>query len=166
MKIAPLGYSELYRRVTAHIGPDRAPTLIGFDGKGAAGKSSAATWLAWQLGIPSLHLDLYLSRPVDQGPIDWRVDDLNRCVDSRGDHRCLIIEGVLLLDALTKIQSRKLGYLVFVENEPLPSPHTMSLESRVIDPREFALENQVERYFERANPKARADLVLSWREPT
>ena len=165
MKTAPAEYSELYRCVTEHIGPDRNPTVIGFDGDGSAGKSSAATWLAWQLGIPSLHLDLYLTRPVDQGPIEWRVEELDRCMQARGNHRCLIVEGVLLLDALSQVHSRELGYLVFVENVSYRPSYPIAPEVRVIDPREYALENQVARYFARSNPKDRADFFLSWSEP-
>jgi hypothetical protein len=168
MKTAPTEYSSLLESVSAFIGPNRAPTIIGFDGEGGAGKTSAALWLAWQLGIPALHLDLFTRTPTEKAtPINWRFDDLNRCVASRGNDRCLIIEGVLLLDALTEVQGRKLGYLVFVENIRPPTAHVRPrTDSELKDAREFSLTNQVARYFGRAKPKERANFVLSWQEPT
>jgi hypothetical protein len=165
MKIAPPEYDHLYRNVAEYIGPNRKPTLIGFDGAGAAGKSSAASWLAWQLGIPTIHLDLFLARPIDEGPIEWCIEDLARCIDARSSHRCLIVEGVLLLDALSKITTRKIGYLIFVECKQSQIAQAISIESRVSDPREFSLENQVTAYCRRRNSKALAHFNLSWQEP-
>jgi hypothetical protein len=163
MKTAPSSYAELYRRVSEHIGPDRTPTLIGFDGQGDAGKSSAASWLAWQLGIPSLHLDLYLSRAVAQGPIQWRINELANSISAR-ENRCLIVEGVLLLDAIGQIPNRTLGYHVFVENRAIDSLYPTDPDEFEKDQREFALENQVGGYFRRTRPKQRADFVLAWHE--
>ncbi len=165
MKTAPSEYDRLYENVTSHIGPDRKPTLIGLDGKGGAGKSSAANWLAWQFGIAAIHLDLFLARPVDQGPIEWRIDDLTRCIEARGHHRCLILEGVLLLDALSKIAMRQIGFLIFVECKPNYLTHPTPFETCVTDPREFALENQVEAYLKRTHSRQSANFILSWQEP-
>lgn len=166
MMKAPDAYRELLDCVKKLIGPDRRPKLVGFDGEGGAGKSSAASWLAWQLGMPSLHLDLFLARPVHEGPMTWRIDDLDRCIAALGDHRPLIVEGVLLLDAFMRIRARKLDYLVYVENTRLTTNSSCRpWDDDIKDTREFSLENQVARYFARANPKGRADFILSWQEP-
>ncbi len=165
MMQAPAAYGELLERADTLIGPNRNPIVIGFDGECGAGKSSAASWLAWQLGMPSLHLDLFLAPPVEDEPITWRIDDLERCIAARGD-RPLIIEGVLLLDVFARIRARKLDYLVYVEvTNNSGSERDSDWDDDIEHSREFALENQVARYFARANPKERADFILSWHEP-
>jgi hypothetical protein len=108
-----------------------------------------------------------MNAPIDSGVPALFVAKPNRCVASRGNDRCLIIKGVLLLDALTEVQGRKLGYLVFVENIRPPTAHVRPrTDSELKDAREFSLTNQVARYFGRAKPKERANFVLSWHEPT
>jgi thymidylate kinase len=85
--------------------------LIAIDGADNAGKSSLASWLAWQLGMPAVQLDLYLT---SLRHIQWLADDLNRVVNRRLDRdRPLIIDGVLALDALDQIKRRP-NFLVFV----------------------------------------------------
>jgi ATPase family protein associated with various cellular activities (AAA) len=84
------------------IRPDRRPLLIGIDGPDGVGKSSLASWLCWQLEMPSIHLDLYLV--PDSKPQQWRTNDLERVIQTRIDKsKPVIVEGVLLLDALDKI---------------------------------------------------------------
>jgi hypothetical protein len=56
---------ELLACIKEALTPDRLPLLIAIDGADLAGKSSLASWLAWQLGMPAVQLvDLYL--------IKWR----------------------------------------------------------------------------------------------
>ena len=62
MKSALPAYASLYEHVRQQIGPDRKPVIIGLDGESGSGKSSAASWLAWQFEMPSIHLDLFLVR--------------------------------------------------------------------------------------------------------
>jgi hypothetical protein len=91
--------------------PNRLPLLIAIDGADCSGKSSLASWLAWQLGMPAVQLDLYLT---DLRPIQWLVDDLARVVACRLDRdRPLIVDGVLILDALNQL-GRTPEFLVFV----------------------------------------------------
>jgi hypothetical protein len=109
----PIAHSaELLHRIKEALTPNRLPLLIAIDGADGIGKSSLASWLAWQLGIPTVHLDLFLGRP---GSIQWRVEDLKRTVDCRGE-RPLIVEGALVLDALEQIES-KADFVVFVKGE-------------------------------------------------
>src|SRR4051812_33242489 len=101
-KSAPPMYDELLAKVTTALGPNREPILIGFDGTGCAGKSSAApdttrsfdsefghlyrdfsSWLAWQLGMPAIYLDLFLHEPDFKSPLQWRADEVARCLESR-----------------------------------------------------------------------------------
>jgi len=52
---SPLPGSEaLLRKVQEALGPDRLPLLIAIDGADGIGKSSLASWLAWQLGAPAI----------------------------------------------------------------------------------------------------------------
>ena len=105
---APIQRSdELLDRIEA-----RRPLLIAIDGADGIGKSSLASWLAWQLGMPTVHLDLFLT---SLHPIQWLTADLKRAVDRRLDlKRPVIVEGVMVLDALDQI-GRKADLVVYVE---------------------------------------------------
>jgi uridine kinase len=162
MIVAPPSYHELRTRVVDALGPDRKPLLIGLDGRDGHGKTSAACWLAWQLGMPAIYLDLFLRRNEVPAPIGWRSDDLSRCLAARNDQP-IIIEGILLLDVMDGL-NKSLDYLIFVEKVDPPHPRDRSLDDDLVDPREFALSNQVSRYFHRRVPLARADVRLVWSE--
>jgi hypothetical protein len=83
-------YARPYDKVSARLGPQRLPLLIGIDGANGCGKSSTASWLAWQCLI------------------DLRI---------RQEKRPVIVEGILLLEALATVD-RKPDVLVFVDGEP------------------------------------------------
>jgi hypothetical protein len=143
--VAPPAYLDARRCVAEALGPDRRPLLIGVDGADGAGKSSFASWIAWQFGMPSLHLDLYLVR--GSSPIAWYSDDLLRAIQSRLDmRRPLIVEGVMLLDALANVGCSP-DVLIFVIN------------------RAFAGNMNLGGYFDRAKPQERANFTLVWTEP-
>jgi hypothetical protein len=104
------GSVALLEKVQARLGPNRLPLLIAIDGPDGVGKSSLASWLAWQVGAPSVHLDLYLNR--DSKPLSWKVAELRRIVGTRvGGGQPVVVEGVMILDALTAI-GRKADFLV------------------------------------------------------
>jgi pantothenate kinase-related protein Tda10 len=93
---------ELLDRIKEALTPDRLPLLIAIDGSDLSGKSSLASWFAWQLGVPAVQLDLYL---ISLHPIQWRAEDLARVVAKRIDtRRPIIVDGVLILDALDQIR--------------------------------------------------------------
>jgi hypothetical protein len=110
------GSEELLEIVLALLGPNRLPLLIGIDGADGLGKSSLASWLAWQLGAPAIHLDLYLVK--DSEPLQWRIPCLQRILSTRLDEHAkpLVLEGIMLLEALAKI-GRRADFLVYVEGE-------------------------------------------------
>jgi hypothetical protein len=54
------------------------PLLIGIDGADGVGKSSLASWLAWQLGMPTVHLDFYLIHGSE--PLAWMVKEIDRMI--------------------------------------------------------------------------------------
>jgi hypothetical protein len=62
MKLPLPESAALLKEVQQCLGPDRAPLLIAIDGADGVGKSSLASWLAWQLGAPAIYLDLYVIR--------------------------------------------------------------------------------------------------------
>jgi hypothetical protein len=160
MITAPSTYSDLHAQICAVLGPKRNPVLIGFDGRDGQGKTSAATWLAWQLGMSAIHLDHFIQPSQVEGYIKWRTEELARCLKARGT-KPIIVEGVLLLDALSAIEKSP-DYLVFVEKaEPQPD-RDRSLDDDLADPREFALSNQISRYFERRSPSTHANYKLLW----
>jgi hypothetical protein len=110
--VAPPEYRDLHSAVVSRLTPDRLPLLIGIDGRDGSSKSSCGSWLAWQLGMPCIHLDQYVL-PDFEG---WRVDLHHVVVASRlARNRPVIVEGCLLLKALAVID-HKPDFLVFVEN--------------------------------------------------
>jgi hypothetical protein len=114
---SPLPGSEaLLRKVKEALGPDRLPLLIAIDGADGIGKSSLASWLAWQLGAPAIYLDLYVIR--GSNPLRWRSDELQSIIHTRlVEHASpLVAEGVLTLNALGAI-GRKPDFLVYVDGE-------------------------------------------------
>lgn len=148
MKIATAEYESLLTILCAALGPDRRPLLIGIDGREGTGKTSLSNWLAWQLGMPAIHLDLFLIQSEIPAPIERRVSDLDRSLKARGN-RPLIVEGVLLLDALDEV-GRSPDFLIFVDEQP--STRARPPDSDLIDTREFSLSNQVTAYFSRRSP--------------
>jgi hypothetical protein len=138
----PLSGSEkLLEPLQKELGPDRRPLLIAIDGADGIGKSSLASWLGWQLGMPALHLDLYLIK--DSNPLAWRTDELARLISSRVDiGRPVIAEGILILDALDQI-SRRPDFLVYVRGN---GSHGLS--------------KRIENYRKRQKPEERAKACL------
>jgi len=109
------GSEELLQKVKQRLGPNRKPLLIAIDGPDGVGKSSLASWLAWQLGTPTVHLDLYVIK--GSKPLKWMGEELARIIGARINNRQpIIVEGVLLLDALDQI-GRSPDFLAFVRGE-------------------------------------------------
>jgi uridine kinase len=109
-KLLP-GSEELLADVKQALTSNWLPLLIVIDGADGCGKSSLASWLAWQLGMPAIQLDLYLT---DLHPIRWLTVELARVVNHRIDNnRPVIVDGVCALDALDQIK-RKADFLIFV----------------------------------------------------
>lgn len=143
--IAPDGYHEVRKLIRDALGfpDDRRPLLIGIDGLDGSGKSALASWLAWQIEMPALHLDVYMVR--NSKPLSWRVDDLARAIDGAQflpRKRPVIVEGVFLLRVL-KAVNRAPDFLVYVEKDA----HSGCIKD-------------LGSYL--AEPKARANYVLKW----
>ncbi len=103
---------ELLHRIKQALTPKRLPLLIAIDGADGVGKSSLASWLAWQLGMPAVQLDLYLTNGE---PIQWLTADLDRAISRRLGRGCpVIVDGVLVLDALDQIV-RAADFLIWVD---------------------------------------------------
>ncbi len=102
---------ELLAHINRALTPNRLPLLIAIDGADGCGKSSLASWLAWQLGMPTVHLDFFMTATV---PIQWRTADLKRAISHRLDRGGpVIVEGILVLDAIEQVGLSP-GFLVFV----------------------------------------------------
>ncbi|HEX9209262.1 MAG TPA: hypothetical protein VF901_02020 [Bradyrhizobium sp.] len=144
--LAPLEYLELRRRLRNALGfpTERRPLLIGIDGLDGSGKSSLAAWLSWQLEMPAVSLDLFIV--PDSSPLAFQTEHLAAVVNARSTtERPLIVEGVLLLDALDAI-GRRPDMLIFVERDGNGS----------------TMPQHVAPYIERQQPRARASHVLTW----
>jgi hypothetical protein len=143
-----LGVRDLLVRLQSELGPERLPLVIGIDGRGGAGKSSLAFWLAWQLGMPAVSLDLYVIR--DSEPLEWRYEDLGRLISARMKlRRPIIVEGICLCQSLHAFE-RGPDFLIWVENAGGPEPYPG-------DP--------TNDYLQDFDPKGNADVTLEWRQP-
>jgi hypothetical protein len=146
----PECYLSAWREIRTLLGPNREPLLIGIDGRDGAGKSNFASWLAWQFEMPSIHLDTFLESPesVSKG---WRLKELQRVIKSRADKKQpIIVEGVLLLDALGKLGIEP-DYLVYMECEKAGYICDESLYNDTVKP-----------YLDRTQPEQKANLKVSW----
>ena len=151
-KIAPLDYEAVRVLIAKAMGQptERRAILIGIDGRDGAGKSSLASWLAWQFEMSTVHLDLLIA--ANEVPIAWHTEQLNQMIASRLNRNSpvpIIVEGILLLKALTDV-GRNCDFLVFVENQDFTGSNSMR--------------EQLERYFLDMRPKERANFVLRWSE--
>lgn len=139
------GAEALLAAVQNVLGPERLPLVIGIDGRWGAGKSGLASWLGWQLGMPAIHLDLYMIR--DSEPLEWRNEDLTRVMEQRRRlGRPVIVEGICLCRALQTLD-RDPDFLIWLENNGEPKPH--GKEPTV-------------GYFREFQPKENADYRLTW----
>jgi hypothetical protein len=116
VKAALSGSVALLEQVQERLGPNRLPLLIAIDGADGLGKSSLASWLAWQLGAPAVYLDLYLIK--DSNPLQWCTDELRRILSARlVDHAgAVVVEGIMVLDALGAI-GRNPDFLIHLDGE-------------------------------------------------
>ena len=121
----------------------RSPLLIAMDGTDGVGKSSLASWLAWQLEMPAVQRDLYLT---NDEPIQWLKADLDRAISRRlGRGRPLIVDGVLVLDALDQI-GREADFLVRVDGggEGRLAPQIAAYRSRRRRTADFTIEGHTD----------------------
>jgi uridine kinase len=136
-------YAQLYDAVSARLGPQRSPLLIGIDGANGSGKSSTASWLAWQFGMPVIHLDFYIDKGT--AALTRSAAEVARLIDRRIDQgKPIIVEGILLLEALATV-GRKPDVLIFVEGEPIGS----------------VLVDRILGYWSQYRPREKADFVVS-----
>jgi hypothetical protein len=122
--------------------------LICVDGANGVGKSSLASWLAWQLGAVAIHLDLYVI--PDTRPLQWRTGDLQRAIDARLRIGPVILEGVLALNALEAVK-RSPDFLIFAEGSSPslrlgPEIAAYNAQRRPRDRANFTLQGFVDRF--------------------
>jgi uridine kinase len=157
LKVAPPEYEQLLIDLQLALGPDRKPHLIGIDGREGVGKTSLSSWLAWQLRMPVIHLDLFLKQNEVPAPVTRRTVDLDRCIKARSK-RPFIVEGVLLLDAMEELDG-SVDFLIFVEEQAAISTRSR-IDADLLDTREFSLPNQVKAYLTRRAPGDMANFKL------
>lgn len=152
------GADALLTHLRSFCLPWRAMT-IAIDGRNGAGKTSLARYLAWQLGMPVLETDLWLS---STSPVAHCIDELKRLIDAR--HRCdrpVIIEGVMMLRTLELLGVQP-DYFVVVTNEALERVPEDDEDDIGPPP---GLSGEVDAYLEERRPAEGADWHLVWREP-
>ena len=152
------GYLELLAEIRGQLGPRRLPLLIAIDGPDGVGKSALASWLCWQLEMPSIHLDLYLV--PDTKPQEWRTEDLKRAIHARIERgRPVIAEGIFLLDVLDKI-GRSPNFLIYIRGSDADQDDEEDIAALAPDLHKSLLE-----YRSRQRPERRAQFTLERAPP-
>jgi hypothetical protein len=136
---------EIYRVWPLNDGRRKRGIIIGIDGRRGQGKTSLASWLAWQFNIEAIHFDVFRER--DACPTRWRVDDLSRVISARiDDGRQVIVESFRLLDALASVGLEP-DFLVFIgSDEQIPDAISLNVE--------------INEYFSRESPRSKANFRL------
>ena len=97
-----LHQSDLHLKLLEFLEPKLQPwraMTIAVDGVDHAGKSSLARYLAWQLGMPQLETDLFLTKGKE--PYTCDVNLLKKFIAMRYNMKCpVIVEGVFVLRTL------------------------------------------------------------------
>ncbi len=120
--------------------------IIGIDGRPGAGKSSAATWLGWQLGLPVVALELFTVPGCE--PVEWRYEDLGRVLATLVG-KAAIVEGDCLCEVLQALD-RDPDFLVWIHNQ---------------GSREHGPEEPTDDYVRAFDPAGNADFTLTWSQP-
>lgn len=129
--------------------------LIAIDGRPLGGKSTLARFLAWQLGVPAIHTDLFMKE--GQGRSDYRYEELERAIQSRLGKRSpapVIVEGVAVLRLLQRLDLQP-DFLVHVAS---------SEQAKRAEQEEF--DADLDAYEEEFSPKSRADCILELNPPS
>lgn len=118
-------------------------TLVGVDGRMAAGKSTLARWLSAQLDWPCYSLDDSL-----KGDGSWHDRDaVTEALNQLGvRQRPIIVEGARLL---MTVDRQRLGFLIFVEDAPWFAPNGKT-------------QKEVEQYLKDVRPNEIADFRLTF----
>ena len=121
-------YFKARDQIREKLGNEWLPLLIAIDGAFGAGKSGLASWLAWQLNMATIHLDLYLLEGRR-----WRISELRNAIDARIKRTSrrlpVIVEGVLVLEALRQANFQH-DFFIFVENPAQNDPEDNDHELR------------------------------------
>jgi hypothetical protein len=142
-------HKDLRDSIRRALGPWHA-FVVALDGVDAAGKSTLARYLAWQLGMPAVETDLFLDEA--EGGLTYRLDCLRDVVQGRlSRNRPVIVEGVRVLQLLHDVGINE-DFLVWVEQED----HTGS----------FGLQKELDEYTGKFGPRKRANTTFRWRLDT
>ena len=110
----------------------RSAFVVTIDGRDCAGKSTLARYLASQLQMTALELDVF--RDLDQSAFDFRLPDLQRAIQARTKRdRHVIVEGVTVGSVLRQI-SVVPDYKIFVDHDdPCLDPPPAKLRSYLVE---------------------------------
>jgi hypothetical protein len=145
---------ELLAHINRALTPKRLPLLIAIDGADGCGKSCLASWLAWQLEMPTVHLDLFMT---ETAPVQWRTADLDRAISHRvRQGRPVIVEGILVLDAIEQVR-RCPVFLEAIEQVDLGPRFLVFVTGKGRSP---FFSEQIKAYRSRNRPCGNADFVI------
>jgi hypothetical protein len=139
-------HQKLVDTLRRALTPWRKFTIV-IDGFNGAGKSTLARFLSWQLGMPTIELDMLFTDPDGSCEVDAKL--LSRLISVRHDRdRPVIVEGILALRALAAVNVAP-DWLIYVE---------VSGEEPAL-----AFQSAFEVYDQQFSPRANANLIAQFR---
>lgn len=122
--ILPPDHQRLVEDIRTRLGNWHRFT-VAIDGRDGAGKSTLARLLAYQLNMPAIETDLFLT--PNSGDPKYRYEELDKAVASRHVlNRPVIVEGIMVLETLSRI-GVSYDYLIYTHN--LEAEGSVSLAS-------------------------------------
>ena len=117
--------------------------IIAIDGVDGAGKSTLGRYLSWQLGMPLIETDQFLT--PNAGKLDYDFAVLRRIIEARTRlDRPIVVEGVRILALLRDVNVGK-DFHIWVQ--------------RVGEDGSFALRSEIDDYIREFAPRAHANLI-------
>ncbi|MGA7800779.1 MAG: hypothetical protein WCC36_08200 [Gammaproteobacteria bacterium] len=120
--------------------------LIAVDGRDHSGKTTIASFIAWQYSIPVIYTDLFLVKGVT--PVRHDYGSIASLITRRHElERPIIVEGIMLLKTLEKVGCSA-EFLVVAENASSDG----------------SLGDEITEYAHLYHPNEKANFIFRWAE--
>jgi hypothetical protein len=136
-------HADLCSKIEGVLYPWRK-LLIAVDGRDHSGKTTIASFIAWQYSIPVIYTDYYLVK--DSTPICHDYGAIANLIARRHNlDRPIIVEGVMILNILENVGCNA-DFLVVTENTSCDG----------------SIGEEITKYFDLYDPYAKANFTFRW----